>query len=117
MDPFCCDSAWDGICADAAIANCDCGGGTSYELTGTIGQSDTGNMTGGGFELAGGFFGGFPPCPWDCGEPPDGEVGIVDFLALLAQWDMVGTSCDFDGGGVGIVDFLKLLGAWGPCGP
>jgi sugar lactone lactonase YvrE len=53
-------------------------------------------------------------CPWDCGDF-DGEVGIVDFLALLAQWGMVGTSCDFDGGGAGIVDFLKLLAQWGPC--
>ena len=55
-----------------------------------------------------------PICPWDCADG-DGEVGIVDFLALLAQWDDVGTSCDFDGGGVGIVDFLKLLAQWGPC--
>ena len=55
-----------------------------------------------------------PVCPWDCGNG-DGEVGIVDFLALLAQWGQVGTACDFDGGGVGIVDFLKLLANWGPC--
>ncbi len=27
LDPFCCDIAWDGICANEAIANCDCGGG------------------------------------------------------------------------------------------
>jgi hypothetical protein len=53
-------------------------------------------------------------CPWDC-EDGDGHVGIVDFLALLAQWDLVDTSCDFDGGGVGIVDFLKLLAEWGAC--
>ncbi len=54
------------------------------------------------------------PCPWDCGNF-DGNVGIVDFLFLLAQWDDIGTSCDFDGGGVGIVDFLKLLANWGDC--
>ena len=54
-------------------------------------------------------------CPWDCGGDNDGNVGIVDFLALLAQWDQVGTSCDFDGSGVGIVDFLKLLANWGVC--
>ena len=62
-----------------------------------------------------------PPeeCPWDCDgsidRSNDGSVGIIDFLTLLAQWGMVGTSCDFDGGGVGIVDFLELLGHWGPC--
>ena len=55
-----------------------------------------------------------PSCPWDCGLPQDKNVGIVDFLALLAQWGGPGT-CDFDGGGVGITDFLKLLGSWGPC--
>ncbi len=54
-------------------------------------------------------------CPWDCGGDADGDVGIVDFLALLAEWDLVDTPCDFDGGGVGIVDFLKLLANWGPC--
>ena len=53
-------------------------------------------------------------CPWDCGGDNNGDVGIVDFLALLAQWGGAGT-CDFDGGGVGIVDFLALLANWGPC--
>jgi hypothetical protein len=56
------------------------------------------------------------PCVWDCGDF-DGVVDIVDFLALLAQWSQVGTSCDFDGVGVGINDFLDLLGNWGPCIP
>ena len=54
------------------------------------------------------------PCPWDCGDS-DGEVGIVDFLALLGEWGVAGGSCDFDGGGTGITDFLALLGNWGPC--
>jgi hypothetical protein len=53
-------------------------------------------------------------CPWDCGDQ-DGTVGIVDFLAILAQWGAPGT-CDFDfDGAVGILDFLQLLGNWGPC--
>ena len=54
------------------------------------------------------------PCLWDCGDF-DGVVGIVDFLAMLAQWGQVGTSCDFGGGGVGINAFLELLANWGPC--
>jgi hypothetical protein len=53
-------------------------------------------------------------CHWSCGDD-DGQVGIVDFLALLSQWGVTGTSCDFNGGGVGIVDFLDLLAHWGPC--
>jgi hypothetical protein len=56
-----------------------------------------------------------PPCPWDCEPAADGNVGINDFLELLAQWSLVGSSCDFDGGGVGINAFLDLLANWGPC--
>lgn len=40
----------------------DGGGGTSssstYDLSGTIGQPDAGRMSGGGYVLAGGFWGG-----------------------------------------------------------
>ncbi|MCH7797932.1 MAG: hypothetical protein IID28_05735, partial [Planctomycetes bacterium] len=40
-----------------------------------------------------------PPCPWDCGGDNDGNVGIVDFLALLGTWTTVGapSDCDNDG--------------------
>jgi hypothetical protein len=55
------------------------------------------------------------PCPWDCAEPSDGQVSVVDFLALLAEWGQVGTPCDVDGGGVGVTDFLALLANWGAC--
>jgi hypothetical protein len=54
-----------------------------------------------------------PPCSWDCGDGDD-TVGIVDLLAMLAQWGAPGP-CDIDGGGVGITDVLLLLGNWGPC--
>jgi hypothetical protein len=54
-----------------------------------------------------------PACPWDCGDG-DGQVGVVDFLALLAGWGTT-SSCDVDGGGVGVTDFLALLAAWGTC--
>ncbi len=47
----------------------------------------------------------------------DGIVGIVDFLALLANWGPCEPGCcladlDIDGN-VGITDFLLLLGNWG----
>lgn len=47
----------------------------------------------------------------------DGEVGITDFLILLANWGPnAGHPADIDGDGeVGITDFLALLGNWGPC--
>ena len=70
----------------------------------------------GGLVLATGIAAaGVPTCPWDCEAVPDKETGINDFLALLAQWETIGGSCDFDGGGVGINDFLELLANWGPC--
>ena len=55
------------------------------------------------------------PCPYDCGMPSNGMVGTEDFLELLAQWAMVGTSCDPDNDGVDTADFLNLLAAWGLC--
>ncbi len=50
----------------------------------------------------------------------DGIVGIVDWLALLADWgscsDCGNCPADFDGDClVGIFDLLVLLGDWGPC--
>ncbi|MHC4304350.1 MAG: right-handed parallel beta-helix repeat-containing protein [Planctomycetota bacterium] len=54
-------------------------------------------------------------CPWDCGMPADGQVSVVDFLALLATWGEVGGPCDVNGGSVDVTDFLALLAFWGPC--
>ena len=45
-----------------------------YELSATIGQPDAGTMTGGDFELAGGFWFGLAPA--DCNE--DGLVSLFD---------------------------------------
>ena len=48
----------------------------------------------------------------------DGQVGIGDFLLVLAQWGPCPPNClaDVNGDGeVGILDFLTVLGAWGPC--
>ena len=58
-----------------------------------------------------------PPCPWDCDGSDDGQVGILDFLELLAQWGMEDTSCDTGAGdaGVGDNEFEDLLANWGAC--
>ncbi len=55
-------------------------------------------------------------CIWDIAGF-DGEVGINDFLDLLAAWGPnPGHPADFDGDDVvGINDFLELLANWGPC--
>jgi hypothetical protein len=56
-----------------------------------------------------------PDCPADING--DGEVGVLDFLDLLAAWGPnAGHPADLDGDGeVGVLDFLELLAAWGPC--
>jgi hypothetical protein len=48
--------------------------GGAFELSGTIGQPDAGAMSGGGFELNGGFW--FEVPPGDCVE--DGVVDLID---------------------------------------
>ena len=79
-------------------------------------KGDDCTMQGGTYQGDGTTCSNSPPtcCPWDCGSPPDGDVGIVDFLTLLAQWGGPG-SCDFSGDMVDIVDFLDLLAHWGAC--
>ncbi len=54
-------------------------------------------------------------CPYDCGGGHVNEVEVIDLLALLGQWGLECTSCDFQSPGVGVDDVLGLLGAWGPC--
>jgi hypothetical protein len=58
--------------------------------------------------------------PDDCeciGDSNDsGEVGIEDFLLMLAAWGACDCPSDLDGDDiVGISDFLSLLARWGPC--
>ncbi len=95
-------------------------GRASPAYSGTIVLWNASTETGGGGGGGGGegvpvtVSFGLVECPWDCGDG-NGEVDTVDFLALLAEWGMVGTPCDFDGGGVDTVDFLALLANWGAC--
>ena len=49
--------------------------GTDLELSGTIGQPDAGILSGGDFELNGGFWFGVPPD--DCNS--DGWVDLIDY--------------------------------------
>jgi len=55
------------------------------------------------------------PCPWDLDF--DDEVGITDFLSLLAQWGTdPGGPPDFNSNGtVDLSDYTELLENWGPC--
>ncbi|MHC5006375.1 MAG: dockerin type I domain-containing protein, partial [Planctomycetota bacterium] len=92
---------------DACFAASDCNGNgvlDSCDIDNNTSDDDNGN--------------GIPDeceCPADFDG--DGQVGITDFLALLAAWGPnPGHVADLDGDGqVGITDFLALLAAWGPC--
>lgn len=106
----------------------DGGGGVSssgtLQVVGTIGQPDAGTLTGGTFELQGGFMSGTPLMLPDCPADVDGSghVGINDFLAVLAEWGCT-SGCTADTSGpegvpddmVGIHDFLAVLANWGLC--
>ena len=121
----------------------DAGGGTStggapgneFQLSGTIGQHDAGEMTGSNFSLTGGFWAiGADPgfvCVGDFVSnatfqpPPDGNVDGADLAFLLGEWgpnpgspaDMV-DSTTFQPPPDGVVDaadLAVLLGAWGAC--
>jgi len=52
--------------------------GGAFELSGTIGQPDAGVLTGGNFELTGGFW--FGLAPTDCND--DGGVDLADYDAF-----------------------------------
>jgi Zn-dependent metalloprotease len=59
-----------------------------------------------------------------CGDPPacyladvdkDGEVGVIDLLAVIDQWG-TGGSADVNGDGVvDVGDLLAIVDTWGPC--
>ena len=65
----------------------DGGGGTSaggaFQLSGTIGQHDTGVMSGGNFTLTGGYWSGAPEasCYADCDTSTG--VGVLDLFDFL----------------------------------
>jgi hypothetical protein len=103
----------------------DCGGGASlggsFEVTGTIGQHDASMvvMSGGAFEVQGGFWaqpGAMgTPCPQDFNG--DNSVGAADLAQLLAGWGPCpGCPADLTGDSVvGPADLAQLLAGWGIC--
>ena len=109
----------------------DAGGGTStgggFALSGTIGQPDaSGALSGGAFELHGGFWpGSVDPAP-DCPADITGNdvVDIDDLVAVIIAWGACGAPpipCSSDiapPGGNGVVNIDDLVGVitgWGVC--
>jgi hypothetical protein len=112
-----------GVEYDCWWSSIDGGGGMStggaFELSGTIGQWDAGPvtaaaMTGGTFELMGGFWAEqAPSCLADLDG--SGDVAAPDLTILLGAWGF-GGAADFDhNGAVNAADLTILLGAWGDC--
>ncbi len=100
--------------------------GSSYELTGLIGQPDAGVMYNSRYQLVGGFWATEAfNCPWDLDN--DGSVGSLDLAMLLGQWGSCGLSCirgkpfgpctaDFDlDCDVDAFNLAQLQGNWGAC--
>jgi len=59
---------------------------------------------------------GAPLCPPDAGQPPDGIVGALDLLLVLAAWGEGPGPFDVNNDGtVGSLDLAALLAAWGAC--
>jgi hypothetical protein len=100
--------------------------GGSFELGGTIGQPDAGGaLTGGSFDLVGGFWtipAAAPVCHGDCNC--DGTVNFADINAFVNVLSG-GTPCTFancDINGDGLINFddinpfvAILSGGGGPC--
>ncbi len=117
------------ICAGVAVAQdfaidwhtIDGGGkisstGGGFELSATIGQADAGIMTGGGFQLTGGFW--FEQPPGDCNATGIADLlDDADFAACLTGpgggLPMPECNCfDVDGDGdADLFDFAELQGA------
>jgi len=93
--------------------------GGNYELSGTIGQPDAGEMAGGTYGLTGGFWFGCVPGDCDC----DGDVDLYDFADFQVCLDasgpgggLPGPDCacfDFDeSGDVDLHDFARFQVAY-----
>jgi hypothetical protein len=105
----------------------DGGGGTStgggYELSGTVGQPDVGEMAGGTYSLTGGFWAGSSgsvtgECANACGDlnGSGGDVDLVDFSGFSVCFGLSGPSAacpqeDFDCSdlnGDGVIDLVDF---------
>ncbi len=112
------DSRWSTI--DGGGGQDSAGG--SFVLSATIGQPDAGPaMTGGSFELSGGFWGGAAPgCASDINN--DGVVDLDDLSQLLVHFGMAAGATfedgDIDGDGdVDLIDLSTMLTEFGAsCG-
>ncbi len=116
------DLSWYTIDAGGAVFTT----GGDYELSGTIGQPDAGTsaLTGGEFELTGGFwaisFAEPEPIPGDLDG--DGDVDLADLAQLLGNYGTTSGAAYEDGdidedGDVDLTDLAALLAVYGTTCP
>ena len=74
------DLSWSTIDGGGAMRST----GGDYELSGTIGQPDAGEMSGGDYTLQGGFWLSVPEIPPSPGVPATSHYGLAVTLALVA---------------------------------
>jgi hypothetical protein len=138
LDPFCCESEWDELCAQEAAATC--GGCGAPEAPSCLVPHATAGCD--DLVCCGSICAADPFCcdiEWDilcvdlaeatctfsdcyglCDGDLDrsGDVDAGDLAVLLGTWGTNAACGDLDGNGlVGPPDLARLLGAWGPCGP
>lgn len=94
-----------------------CTGG-SFELSGTIGQPDAGYLSGGSFQLTGGFW----PCFLHGDLDGDSDVDLADLAQLLSNYGITSGAVyedgDLDGDGdVDLADLAALLAVYGTTCP
>ena len=54
------------------------------------------------------------PCPWDLDG--DGEVGVLDLIAVITAWGETDHPSDVNGDGVvGVADLVDVISNWGVC--
>ncbi|MHC4220179.1 MAG: hypothetical protein ACYSU7_17170 [Planctomycetota bacterium] len=103
-------------------ARFDTGSGTQYGWIKVVRNWVEVTALAWGFETEPGvsIVAGADPCSADIAGPgggPDGMVGILDFLELLANWGTGGPGAGIAPpfNNVDILDFLTMLAQWGPC--
>jgi len=134
-DPFCCDTSWDGLCADDALANCTIVSDGACCLTDGTCVVDTaaacaalgGDYQGDDTSCVPGLCPQPPaPCPWDCVPPGgNGVVNIDDLLQTINEFGQPGGgACDvapdngdgtFGNGVINVDDVLAIINNTGPC--
>jgi hypothetical protein len=75
VDPFCCESAWDGICASEANTLCDCH--FDIDNNGVVDAADLAQLLGAW---------GTDQCPFDADS--NGDVDGADLAQLLGAWGL-----------------------------